>query len=359
MKNRTFIILLTFLFMCFFFGVFKDISRAQDQNTNKRETLVFLSWADYIDPNLIKEFESKHNAQVKQVYYESDELKDEMLLSSDGKGYDIVLGSGISLIPYLKRDWIIPLDSKSVPNIKQIHPRWLNAHPEIAGYAIPYLWGSLGIAYRTDLIKRDIKSWMGLFRPKEDLRGKIIMIEDSQDVIGAALKALGYSLNSITPQHYDEVERLLLAQKPYVADYSYVALTEECVLVTGKAWMAMVYNGDALLFREINPKISFVLPQEGTSLWIDYLVVMNASRHKKLAMNFINFLNEPENAARLASYSMYATPNRAAEKFLSKDYLENPAIYPSKKIIEKSEFARKLPPRIVKRRNSIFSQVTD
>lgn len=359
MKKLILNTLLAFFVTFFLTFISANVVNAQDQISQNGEELVLLIWSDYLDPDLIKEFERKYKVNVKQVYYESDELKDEMLLASDGKGYDIVLGSGISIIPYLKRNWITPLNSQNIPNLKHIDQRWLNAHPEISGHAVPYLWGTLGIAYRKDLLKQDIISWMQIFRPVERLRKKIIMINDSRDVIGAALRALGNSLNSSNPQHYDEVEKLLLSQKPYVSVYSYFALNEESVLVTGKAWMGMVYNGDALVLQELHPGITYIVPEEGTSLWVDYLVVMRASQHQKIATEFINFLNEPENAARIASYLMYATPNKSAEKYLSKDHIENPAIYPKREILEKSELSKKLPPRIIKRRNAIFSNLVN
>jgi spermidine/putrescine transport system substrate-binding protein len=319
--------------------------------------LVFFTWAEYMDPELIAAFEKKYNARIKQVFYETDELKEEMLIRTDGKGFDVVLTSGISAVTYRKKNWLLPLDEKKVPNLKHIDRRWLTAHKPLAGYAAPYLWGTLGIAYRKDLVKETVDSWRPLYVPAETLRNKIVMINDSNDAIGAALKYLGHSLNSSEPQHYVEVEKLLLRQKPFVNEYSYVAVNEDAALVKGSISMAMVYNGDALVLKEIEPQIAYCVPREGTNLWIDYLVIMKGSQQKELAADFIDFLNEPRNAAQLAETLMFASPNKAAEAHLSDEHLSNPLIYPDKAVLEKSEIARPLPPRILKRRNTLFANI--
>lgn len=330
---------------------------ASDRTPSDGKELVFLTWSEYMDPDLVVEFESKYNTRIKEIYFETDELKDEMLVATDGSGYDVVLTSGFKAISYKKRKWLAAFDDANVPNINNIDPKWLTAYPEITGYAVPYLWGTLGFAYRKDLVPGRVDSWKHLLEPVELLRKKIVMIKDSRDTIGAALKYLGCSWNSGVSQHYGEAERLLLAQKRFVQTYSYVVLTEQSALVTGKAWMAMIYNGDALVLHEHHPQIAYVVPKEGTNIWVDYLVVLKASKRKERAFQFIDFLNEPRNAARLASFLMFATPNKAAEKFLDPEHLHHPMIYPEKAVLEKSEISRELPPRIVKKCNSIFAQL--
>ena len=336
---------------------FLTLCEADEKNRTPKEQLVFLTWSEYMHPDLITEFESTYNADVKEIYYETDELKDEMVIFNKGQGYDIVLGSGESLVPYVKMNLLAPLGPKDVPNIKYIDPRWLNAYPQVVGYAVPYLWGTLGIVYRKDIVKEEVMNWKQLFQPPQHLKGRIIMINDSRDTINAALKCSGYSINSNNLEHYSEVEKLLLAQKPFVKKYSYIALTDESSLVKGTIWMAMVYNGDGLILQEKYPHISFVVPKEGTVLWSDYLMVMKSSIHKELAMKFINFLSEPQNAARLAAYLNYATPNKGAQKYLSPSHLNNPLIYPEKDILEKSEISSILPLKIIKKRNEIFSKL--
>ena len=321
------------------------------------EELILLNWGEYMDPGLLQKFQDRFNVRVKEVYYESDELKDELLVRSNGKGYDMVISSGVATLPYLKRNWLCPLPPKDIPNLKHIDDKFLTAYPELNGYVVPYTWGFTGIAYRKDLIKKPITSWNQLFRPTPDLRGKILMIRDSKDTVGPALKALGYSLNSDQFAHYDAAEQLLLAQKPFVREFRYMALTSESAIVKGDVWMAPIYNGDAVALQEILPDIELAIPVEGVSLWIDYIMILNASQKKKLAMEFINFINEPKNAARLSEFLYFASPNRGADKYLTSDHLNNPMIYLPKETLAKSEFERPVHPRIDRKRNAIFSKL--
>ena len=198
---------------------------------------------------------------------------------------------------------------------------------------------------------------MDILQPVESLRGRIGMVENSGDLMGMALKALGHSANSSDPAAIKAAEQLLLAQRPYVNTYNYVALNEESALVSGDIIAAMVYSGDALMVQEFDENIRYGLPTEGGNIWVDYLAVVESSRNKDLAWAFINFLNEPEHAAQLAEYVYYATPNTAAQELLPPEFLENPVIYPSEEALAMSEFYTPLPPRATKRRNLAFARV--
>jgi len=322
-----------------------------------KKTLVILNWSEYMDPELVEEFEQQFNAEVSEVYFESDELRNDMLLESDGAGYDLVMTNGVTLDLYRKRGWIAPLDLDKVENYRHIDTHWLDAFPASTGYAVPYFWGTLGIAYRADLVEKPLTSWMDILRPAKALQGRIGMIEDSRDLLGVALKALGYSANSTDSSEIQAAEALLLQQRPSVKSYNYIALSEESTLVSGELVAAMAYSGDALMLQEHNEDITYVLPSEGSTLWVDYLVVMSKSQNKELAWAFLNFINQPENAARMAEYVWYATPNKSAEKLLPEEFLNNPVIYPGREALVKSEFYRQLPPRVTKKRNIAFANI--
>ena len=184
-------------------------------------------------------------------------------------------------------------------------------------------------------------------------------VDTMSDMVGMGLKALGYSANETDRKALAEVEELLLAQKPFIKDYSYVALSEESTLVTGETAMSMVYSGDALMLQEYNENIEYVIPEEGTNLWVDYLTVSRIAPNPKLAWAFINFLNEPGNAAQHAEYLYAPTCNKAAEKLLPAELLDDPRVYPDPATLARSETYKPLPARVTKRRNEIFSRIVD
>ena len=157
-------ILISVIFFCF-------SQHSIAQSTDKAE-LIILNWAEYIDPEIIKAFEKKYNVKVREVYYSSDDTRDDMLVESNGSAYDLVLSSGSSLQTYKKRHWLAEFGEKQVPNLKYIKKKWINAFDSSEGYSIPYFWGTLGIAYREDLVTTPITSWKQLFEPKEELHQK-------------------------------------------------------------------------------------------------------------------------------------------------------------------------------------------
>ena len=323
------------------------------------QELTFLNWGQYLSPDLQKKFEEKFNAKIHTVTFPSDDSRDSLLLSTDGQNFDVALVDGNSLPGYIRRGWLTPISEDDIPNICHIIPRWGSAYTGSKEYSVPYFWGTVGIAYRSDLVQSPISSWLDIIKPPESLHGKIFMLPQNRELIDIGLKALGYSINNANDLNaYKEVEKLLLAQKPYVTKYDVPDVTEKSALISGKILAAATYSGDALTLQEINENITYVVPIEGSILWIDYLVVMAKSEKKKLSMDFINFLNEPENAAEHAEYMYYATPNAAAEKLLPQEFLNDPTIYPGKTVLEKCEIDTKLPARINKIRNSIFLNVT-
>lgn len=319
--------------------------------------LIFLNWGDYMDPEVLQEFKKRTGITVKETYFESDTERNDILVATDGKGYDFTVVDGVTLQVLANRGWLDPVLDKTMPNVKHIDSRWRKGHPMAKTYGVPFFWGTTGIAYRKDLVKKPVTSWMDLFRPDESLRGKIGMVTETKEAVGLAMKALGHPLNSPETSHLKEVEKLLAEQAPYVKTYKYVSLDKDSSIVSGDIAMAILYNGDTLMVQEFNENIAYVLPKEGGIVWIDYLAIMSSSTKKDKVRKFINFLNEPEIAARLADYLYFATPNNAAKALMSKEYLEHPVIYPGGPALEKSELLGKLPARANKRRESMMSRI--
>lgn len=320
--------------------------------------ITFLTWADYMDPGLIEKFEKENHIKVRLVTFDSDDGRTRMLISTEGEDFDVAVMDGNSMEAYISRSWLLPVSESSVPNLSRIDSKWRNAYPGAESHGVPYFWGTTGIAYRTDLVSEPITSWMQMFKPAPDLQGKLYMLPQNRELLDIALKALGHSLNTTDKNAYRQARDLLLQQKPFVKKYDFLALNEDSGMIDGTVCAAVTYNGDALTLRDINSNITYVTPKEGGVLWVDYLVILAKSHNPRLAETFINFLHEPENAAQLAQFVQYATPNRDAEKLLPKAFLTDTIIYPPPEILEKYELDHKLPAPIQKIRSSIFAEVT-
>lgn len=320
-------------------------------------TLRFLTWEDYADPEVIAEFEESHHARIEFLYYETDEERDEILVRSQGRGYDVILVSDDVVERYQSRGWLLGLDASSIPNLSHIDPRWRITQSDGFDYGVAYAWGTSGIGYRSDLTAAPLTRWMDLLRPAPELQGKVLMVADSWELVGIALAALGYDFNSADTKELEAAEDLLLSQRPYVSRYGYPSLTEKSSLISGETVAAPMYSGDALMLAEVDPRIAYVVPEEGTFLWCDYLTVAASSTKSELAKEFLDFLQAPGSAARTAQYLYYPSPNLAATKRLPAEFLADPNVNPPAEILAKAKPYEQMAPMAERKRSSIYLNV--
>ncbi len=336
-------------------------SHADQAPADPPRELVFLNWNEYVDQQVIEAFEKQHNARVKQVYFATEDETTELMITTGGRGFDVILVPGSSIASYARRNWLTPLDKGLLPHLEHVEERWIDAFDQSATYGSPYLWGTMGIVYRQDLVGEPPRSWRDLLEPRPEWRGKIQMPPDMLELVGVSLKAQGRSLNDESKEAFDQATALLLSQRPHVHDYAYPDLTNESKLVAGEVWMAVTYNGDALLLKENadDHPLSFVVPEEGALLWCDYLSISAQSRQPELAHAFLDFLQRPEMAARTAETLYYASTNRDAEPLLSEGHREDPIIHPPADVIQRSEFLTPKRPRTLKRWNSFHARLVE
>ncbi len=315
------------------------------------------NWEDYMPQAVLDAFKAKTGYEVEVVYYESDELKDEMLQTTGGAGLDLIIGSAASFQAYIQQGGMFAALPESLPNLKHVDQRWYQLHEGLGSFAVPYLWGTLGIAYLKDKVTQPVTRWTDLLNPEPALHGKVQMIEDMRDLFTPALKSLGSSVNETDPKAILKAGELLLAQKPHVASYQYLDITDRSELLRETAWMALAYNGDAIALNEKSDNIAFVVPEEGTNIWVDCIAVLSASKNKSMAWAFIDFINEPAIAASIASELYYASPNAEARKLTAPEMLANPLIYPPQAVLDKSEAVKPLQGRAAVYYNAQYSKL--
>lgn len=291
-----------------------------------QEKLIILSWEDYMDPELIRVFEKKNNITIEFIYFEHDEERDELIAAAD-LSYDIYMLDGQSISTHFRLGWLAPITLKDAPNLKNYNTFWHEYRPEAKGYTVPYSWGSTGFVYRQDLLPVKIDTLKSLFNPPEALHGKIIMTPQIFELVPAALLALGLDANSIDSNDIKQAEKLILQQQPFVHSYRALELQKESPLVTGEAWIAYGYGGDALSLAQFNKNISYLVPQEGGPLWMDFLVVSSKSNKKEMAYRFLNYMSETQ-AVLQNMYTTYsASFNDEANASLPQEMKENTAIF--------------------------------
>lgn len=287
------------------------------------QTLAVFNWSDYIDPEVIEEFERRTGARVQYDTYSSDAELEAKLLTGNS-GYDVIFPSDRSLPMLLKKRLIAELDLERIPNREHVDPRYLTLPADPRGeYTVPYFTGSVAVGINTEHVTGDVRGFDVLFDPR--YKGRITMLDDPENVVAIVLVKLGLPMNSTDPEHLAKAEQHLIAQRDLVQAYTTDDFKER--LIRGDSWVALGWSGDLLQARAENPYIKLVLPEEGTMLWVDTMCVPATSKNVELAHAFIDFLNEPEIAAQNAAFVRYATPNRAARELLPDDLRDDPTVY--------------------------------
>jgi len=291
-------------------------------------------WTNYHSPEAIKRFEEAHHAKVNIDLYDNNEVIEQKLQSGTAP-YDIVVPTDYMITSLSKQDLLLPLDESKLPGLKNLDPNVDRLH--VAGqprFAVPYLWGTTGYAYRTDKITEKLDSWNAVFDPK--YKGKIVMLDDIRECFGAALRTMGKTINDTDPADIEAAKKKLQDQKKLVAAYDSSDFAGK--IQGGDGWVVQGYSGElAKVARDSGGKIVYVVPKEGATLAVDNLAIPRAAKHADLAYAFIEFMLQPEVAAETTNVTGYATANAAAKAQVKPELANDPAVYPSADLLKNAD----------------------
>ncbi|MCP3890207.1 MAG: spermidine/putrescine ABC transporter substrate-binding protein [Desulfobulbaceae bacterium] len=304
------------------------------QNDAER-TLTIFNWPNYIGPDTLADFQKETGIKVTELYFD-DEEEVEAVIVSEPTTYDLIVSSGDSLREMKEAKLLAKIDYAKIPNFKHIDPAYKNRVFDLEQeYSVPYLVGTTGVVVNKKFIDRATDSWNVLFNSK--YKGRIGMLNNPYEVIGAAAKMLGYSLNVTDPAEMQVVRAKLLEQKSLVKGYYPVEDMQQLIL-DEKLWAAQIYSGEGMTVMDQKEDLQYFIPKEGTAMWIDSFMIPSTSLHKEEAHLFLDYILRPEVNAKIASYLWYATPNKTAEAFMDKEVLESPEVYPSESVKSRFEF---------------------
>ena len=296
-------------------------------------TLNVLNWGDYIDPALLQQFEEETGIAVKYTTMTSNE---EMLvkLSSPDSIYDVCFPSDYIIEKLIADDLLYAIDKSNIPNMSNIDPRFLDLSfdPDNT-FSVPYMWGTVGILYNTIMVTEPVDSWKILWN--EQYSGEILMYDSMRDTIGITLKMLGKDINTRDESDILAAQEALIEQKPLVRAY----LTDDVKmeLINGSAAMGVVYSGDAVYCISENPDLAYAVPNEGSNVWFDNIIIPKSAAHKAEAEAFINFLCDAEVAAQNSEYIGYSTPNAAALELMGSDYIDDATYNPPQDVLDRCQ----------------------
>lgn len=321
------------------------------QGYTSGNTLTIFNWGDYIDPDLIKQFEEETGVKV---IYETFDSNEAMLtkIQQGGTSYDIAVPSEYTIEKMKQEDLLLPIAHDKIPNLANIDPRFLDLPFDLENkYSIPYFWGTVGILYNPKLIGDvEIKSWNDLWNP--EFKNQILLIDSAREVMGMALNSLGYSLNDTDINHLIEAREKLDLLTPNVK--AIVGDENRMLLANEEAAIGLVWSGTMQEILWENEDVEYVIPEEGSNLWFDNMVIPKTSKNIEAAHQFINFMLDPEVAAQNTDYVGYSTPNKAALEFMDEETINDKRFYPDEEITDKLEVYQDLGKRMVSYYNDLF-----
>ncbi|MCI9001645.1 MAG: extracellular solute-binding protein [Oscillibacter sp.] len=278
--------------------------------TNAQPVVNVCSWGEYIDEDLITQFEEETGIIVNYQTAESNEALYSLLKSGAGD-YDVIVPSDYMISQLIEEDMLAELDYGQIPNYALISDRFkgLTYDPE-ERYSVPYAWGTVGIIYNETMVGEPITSWSAMFDSR--YAGNVLMFRNSRDAMGIALSYLGYSLNTTDEGELREAFQLLRDAKNRGVYQSFVMDEIFQKLEGGNAAIGAYYAGDYLTMLENNEDLRFVVPEEGSNWFMDAMCVLKDAPHYDEAMAWINFIASTEANLANMNYLWYGSPNQEA-----------------------------------------------
>ncbi len=314
-----------------------------------RTELHIYNWADYINPDIVKKFEKENNCTVIMDFFDSNEAM-YAKLRAGAIGYDLVLPSSYMAEVMQQQGMLRPIDKSLIPNISKVDQAMIRTKTDaVMNYSVPYMMSFTGVGY--NISKLDKPGSWNIFENPTVAR-RITLLNDMRETIGAALKYLGYSYNTVNAAELAKAEALLMKWKKNIAKLDVDEAKRG--LDSGEFYAVHQYSGDIMQLMQENPTIGFFFPAEGTSFASDDFVILKNAPQPELAHRFINFCLDPANCAENMEFVFYLSPNAEALKLLPESVKSNPAFMPSAEIMAKSEMIRDLGEK-----NRLYSRIWD
>ena len=297
---------------------------AEESGVVNDDKLIVYNWGEYIDPEVLTIFEEETGINVVYEEFETNEILYPKV-SSGAIAYDVVCPSDYMIQRMIENDLLTEINFDNIPNIKNIGKQYMEQSRQFDPenkYSVPYCWGTVGILYNKTMVDEPVDSWSILWNPK--YKDNILMQDSVRDAFGATLKYLGYSLNSTDLDELTEAKNLLIEQKPLVQAYVIDQVRDK--MIGNEAALGVIYSGEAIYTQKENPNLEYVIPKEGSNIWIDSWVIPKNAEHEENAEKFINFLCRPDIALMNFEYITYSTPNEAARELIEDESIRNSEI---------------------------------
>lgn len=275
------------------------------------------NWIEYTPQELLDKFKAEHDIDVTVDVYDSNET---LLakLKAGVTGYDIAVPGDYMVQILIQEGMLEKIDAEQFENFGNIDPLWVDVYWDPGrAYSIPYQWGTTAFMVDTQVYNGDIDTLDIIFNPPSELKGRINMLKDVNDVLNMGLRYLGYERCNSNPAELNALNELLLKSKENWLSFNSDGAKE--ILVSGDAAAGQIWNGYGMRARVERPTLKYAYPREGYTGWMDNVVVLKDAPNLENAKIFMNFMLEPENAAILTNYARYSAGVKGVEPFLLED----------------------------------------
>lgn len=313
-----------------------------EQKQEKAEapkTVTVMIYSEYIDPAMLEDFEKKTGYKLQLELYEAQEEMIGKLQAAGTSQYDVVIASDVVIQQMVHLGLIAPIDTAKVPNRVNIAPQFMGqAYDPTNTYTIPYLWGTTGILFRGEEVNPDSVSYSMLFDASKT-KGNFSLLEESRSMLSMALQALGFDANSTKQEEINKaVEHILQAKK----DKNFLGFDGSVggkdKVLSKMDWAAIVFNGEAQAAIDEDSTLQFVIPMEGSFMWVDAMTLSSKAPNVEGAYAFMNYILDAKIGAQLAKYINYATPNKASLEVIDDEFKNNRVINPNEQEIKRMVF---------------------
>lgn len=279
--------------------------------------IVISNWSDYMPPDLLERFTKDTGIETELVLHATNDELMGKVVATGGQGYDVLFVSAPYVEALVQLGLLAELDHSKIPNLANLYPEARDlAFDPGNKHSAPYSWGTTGLCYRSDVIAAAPTSWMDLLTPSDQLKRRVTMVSAERWLMAAGLKALGYSINTTNVDEINRARDLLIAAKKDLLAYDDVTFYAK--LIAGDAYLVQAYDGWCNYGTAENENIRFIVPKEGSDMWVDTITVTAASENKEAAFAFINYVLQPEIHRWVVENILYKVPNQKAMEALDK-----------------------------------------
>ncbi|MGF1514956.1 MAG: spermidine/putrescine ABC transporter substrate-binding protein [Elainellaceae cyanobacterium] len=322
-----------------------DSSTGEDAATSTEEsasagadpdTLYIYTWADYVDDGLLALFTERTGYKAVSDIYDSNETMLARLQAGGGDTYSIIYPSDYMVQEMIGLDLLSELDPSQLEGMDKIREKWQD--PVYDGqnrHSVPVSWGTTGLLYNKTELETPPEDWDYLWENTDAISGRLTLLDDMRETLGAVLRSLGYSYNSKDEGELEEAYQRLLELKPAITDFQSFGYEDQ--ILSGDLLVVMAYSVDAIAATLEDDNLEYIVPASGSSVWTDTMVIPKSAPYAEAAYAWMNFMLDPEVAAKAVETLYFATPNQDAYGLLSDELKENKNLFPPEEVLAECE----------------------